>query len=289
LRIGGILPSVILVAIESSWLAEALHVTGLRAIIAAMFHSSQYEVRLPVYEGPLELLLHLIEREELDITVISLAQVTGQYLDYLSQLEEPRGSDLASFLVVAAKLLLIKSQSLLPRPPEPATGQEEVGDDLVRLLQAYRQFKEMASFLHEREELGMRSFVRIAARYRTEPHLDLSGVTLDDLVAAAREALHALPAEPVGGVVAPNIVTIEEQIGRIETHLTLHRRAQFREILSTAASRVEIIVSLLALLELVKRDRVRMYQEQLFEPIIVELQTGGELERGAALATQPAP
>ena len=253
-----------------------------------MFNSSQYQVRLPVYEGPLGLLLHLIEREELDITAIALAQVTGQYLAYLSELEERRGSDLAAFLVVAAKLLLIKSQALLPRPPAIAASEEDIGDDLVHQLQVYRQFKEMGSLLHEREELGLRSFVRVAAQFPTEPHLDLSGVTLDDLVAAAREALHALPADPVGAVVAPNIVTIGQQIERIEARLALQRRARFREILSTAATRVEIIVSLLALLELIKRDRVRIHQERLFDAIIVELQTDGQPELDGALAAQPA-
>ena len=254
-----------------------------------MLNASHYQVRLPVFEGPLDLLLHLIEREEFDITTIALAQVTGQYLAYLSELKERRGGDLAAFLVVAAKLLLIKSQALLPRPPALTVSEEDIGDDLVQQLQLYKQFKEVALHLREREDLGLQSFIRIAANYRPEPHLNLSGVTLDDLVAAAREALQALPAAPVGGVVTPRVVTIGQQIEHIQAHLATHRRARFREILSTAVTRVEVIVTLLALLELIKRDRVQMRQERPFGPIIIELQTPGDLAPGDALARQPPP
>jgi segregation and condensation protein A len=101
-----------------------------------------YQVTLPVFEGPLDLLLHLIERQELDITAISLAQVTNQYLEYLGRVSERNPGNLADFLVVAAKLLLIKSRVLLPQPPVPlAPEEEDVGDDLVRQLMEYKRFK----------------------------------------------------------------------------------------------------------------------------------------------------
>src|SRR3990170_2755668 len=102
-----------------------------------------YEVRLPVFEGPLDLLLHLIEREELDITKVALAQVTDQYLAYLAMLKEVEVQVLTDFLVVAAKLLLIKSQALLPKPPPSVLDEEEedIGDELARQLRVYKQFK----------------------------------------------------------------------------------------------------------------------------------------------------
>ena len=104
-----------------------------------------YQVALPVFEGPLDLLLHLIERQELDITAISLAQVTNQYLEYLAGASERDPDNLADFLVVAAKLLLIKSRVLLPQPPAPPAAEEEdLGDDLVRQLVEYKRFKEAA-------------------------------------------------------------------------------------------------------------------------------------------------
>jgi len=250
--------------------------------------SSNYQVRLPAFEGPLDLLLHLIEREEMDITTISLAQVTGQYLTYLGQLEEQRGSDLVAFLVVAAKLVLIKSQVLLPRPPAAEDEDEDVGEDLIRQLRLYRQFKKIAQRLHERDELGLRSFARIATGPRLDPHLDLDRVTLDDLVVAAREALKALPANEVGEVIAPVAVTIWQQIDVVEGYISAHRRVRFREVLSTAATRVEIIVTLLAVLELVKRRRALISQERMFGEIFIERRAPSEPALSASPATSGA-
>jgi len=232
--------------------------------------SRHYQIRLPVFEGPLDLLLHLIEREELDITTVALAQVTDQYLAHLAELERRQVKELADFLVVAAKLLLIKSLVLLPRPPALTPEAEDAADDLVRQLQVYKRFKEIAALLQEREKQGVHGYVRIAPLPRPEPQLDLGDVTLHDLLAAVQEALDAMPTPPVGEVVAPITVTIAEQITRIEKRLTQRRQVRFREILSDATTRIEVIVTLLALLELMKQDRVRVWQERLFGEIIIE-------------------
>lgn len=247
---------------------------------------STYQVQLPVFEGPLELLLYLVEREELDITTIALAQVTDQYLAYIAEMERRHPKDLADFLAVAAKLLLIKSLALLPRPPVMNPEAEAAGDDLVRQLQAYKRYKEAAALLQEREQQGLRSYVRIAPLPRPEPQLDLSSVTLDALLAAVQEALNALPAPPVGEVIAPITVTIGEQIARIEEQIALRQRVRFHEFLSAATSRVEIIVTLLAVLELVKQKRARVWQEQLFGEILIEQE---EPEIDETIASNPAP
>jgi segregation and condensation protein A len=231
---------------------------------------STYQIQLAVFEGPLDLLLHLVEREELDITTIALAQVTDQYLAYLGELERRQASELAEFLVIAAKLLLIKSRALLPRPPVLSPEEEDVGEDLVRQLQAYKRFKEIAKLLHEREQQGLHSYVRVAPRPRLEPLLDTDNVSLNDLLIYIQEALDALPAPPVGEVVRPITVTIGEQITRIEGQLTRRRPVHFREFLSEATSRVEIIVTLWAVLELVKQKRARVRQEELFGEILIE-------------------
>ncbi|MFQ6101209.1 MAG: segregation and condensation protein A, partial [Anaerolineae bacterium] len=225
---------------------------------------------MPVFEGPLDLLLHLIEQEELDITTVALAQVTDQYLAYLAELERRRVKELADFLVVAAKLVLIKSLALLSRPSKLAPEAEEVGDELVRQLQEYKRFKEVAALLHEREKRGLHSYVRIAPLPRPEPQLDLGGVTLHDLVAVVQEALDAMPAPPAGEIVAPVTVTVAEQISHIEERLARRRQVLFREVLSHVTTRVEVVVTLLALLELIKQDRVRVRQERLFGEIIIE-------------------
>jgi len=229
-----------------------------------------YQVQLPVFEGPLDLLLHLIEREELDITAVALAQVTDQYLAYLAEIEQRQVKELADFLTVAAKLLLIKSLALLPRSQELSPEAEDAGEELVNQLQAYKRFKEIATLLQEREREGLQSYVRIAPLPRLDPQLDLGEVTIGDLLTAVQEALDALPTPPVGEVVTPIAVTIGEQITRIEERLTARRQIRFREVLSEATTRVEIIVTLLAVLELVKQDRVQVHQERLFGEIVIE-------------------
>ncbi|HDQ71811.1 MAG TPA: hypothetical protein ENN19_06905 [Chloroflexi bacterium] len=232
--------------------------------------SLKHEIRLPVFEGPLDLLLHLIEREELDITTVALARVTEQYMAYLARLEKRQARELADFLVVAAKLLLIKSNALLPRPPVPPPETEDVGDDLVRQLRAYKRFKEIAALLNERQQQGWHSYVRIAPLPRLDPRPDLGAVSLDDLLRMVQEALNAVPASPADDVVAPITVTIDEQIAHIEQRLILRRQINFREVLTEARSRIEIVVTLLAILELIKRDRVQVRQEQLFGDIVIE-------------------
>jgi segregation and condensation protein A len=238
--------------------------------------SIQYEIQLPVFEGPLDLLLHLIEREELDITTIALAQVTDQYMVYLKELEQREVKELTSFLVVAAKLLFIKSMALLPRPSILTPEAEDVGDELVRQLQIYKRFKEIASLLHDREKQRLHSYVRIAPLPHLDPQLDLGNTTINDLLIAVQEALDAIPAPLAGEVVAPITVTITDQIHLIENQLIRRHQVRFRDILSKATTRVEIVVTLLALLELIKQDRVQIRQEEMFGEIIIERQTPAE-------------
>jgi len=102
-----------------------------------------YTVQTPVYEGPLDLLLDLIERAELDITAVSLALVTDQYLAYINGMEERNADEISAFLVIAAKLVQIKSEALLPRPPAREPGEEDAGQSLVDQLKLYKRFKEI--------------------------------------------------------------------------------------------------------------------------------------------------
>ena len=232
--------------------------------------SAAYQVALPVFEGPLALLLHLIERQELDITQVSLAQVTNQYLEYLSQVSERNPDHLADFLVVAAKLLLIKSRILLPQAPAPPrTGDEEdVGEDLVRQLVVYKQFKQAAGWLAEVASRGYQSYIRMAGLPTLERTVDLSDVTLDDLLAAVRQTLASrLPDKSVNGVVQPITLTIGQQIELIEAETARGRAVSFRRLLEQATSRLEVIVTLLAVLEMIKRLQITVRQDRLFGDI----------------------
>jgi segregation and condensation protein A len=230
-----------------------------------------YLVKLEVFEGPLDLLLHLIEKQELDITKVSLAAVTDQYLEYIQHLERISAENLADFLVVAAKLLLIKSRALLPAPPAAEREEEEdLGEELARQLREYKKFKQVAQQLREREEHGLQAYVRIASLPNVERELDLTDVSLDDLLAAVQEALALRPPpEPVNGIVAPIVMSVSDKIQEIGALLSVHRSLSFNRLLHSAASRAEVIVTFLALLELIKGRRARVQQAQLFGEILV--------------------
>lgn len=244
-----------------------------------------YQVHLEVFEGPLDLLLHLIEKQELDITKISLASVTDQYLDYIDHVERISAENLASFLVVAAKLLLIKSRALLPTPPEPEAEEEDVGEELARQLRAYRRFKELAKHLKEKEAEGYCTYLRLAPLPRLEKTLDLTEVTLEQLLVAVREALSLQPeAGPVSEVVAPIVISITDKIHDIEGMLTAQGSFSFKRLLRQAHSRGEIIVTFLAMLELIKAGRARVQQERLFGEILIS-----RPENPSSLATPEPP
>jgi segregation and condensation protein A len=231
-----------------------------------------YKVDLPTFQGPLDLLLSLIEQEELDITKISLARVTDQYLSHLEILKETDPDDLTDFLVIAARLILIKSEVLLPRPPPILTedDEEDVGDELARQLILYKKFKEIAIQLREVENRNQRSFVRVMPKVKIEPKLLEGDGSLEALLEAARQALSIKAEDPdVDDVVAPQVVTIGQQMGYIWRELSSGRSVSFSGMLAHSKSRIEVIVTLLAVLELIKRRIIVAEQEHHYSDIII--------------------
>jgi segregation and condensation protein A len=230
-----------------------------------------YKISTPLYEGPLDLLLQLIENAELDITRLALVQVTGPFLAYVQELKEHKAEQVSSFLVVAARLMQIKSEALLPRPPEREPGEEDPGDELVQQLITYKKFKEISQILKERDEQGLRTFLRLAPPPKVEGKLDMDNVSLEDLMAAARQALQLLEEkESVDTVVKPPKVTITEKITLITHKLRSEGSASFMTLLGENYSRVDVVVTFLALLELVKRFHIRAVQDDLFSDIRIE-------------------
>ena len=230
-----------------------------------------YTVHTPVYEGPLDLLLSLIERAELDITTVSLASVTDSYLSYINSLEQANPDEISAFLLIAARLLQIKSEALLPRPPARQPGEEDVGQALVDQLKLYKRYKEIGAWMNERQDLNLRTFLRIAPPPKVEAKLDLSNLTLEKLVAAAEEAFaKERNKKPLGTIIAPPRVTIREKIDLIIKTMKDVERASFRSLLDQDASRLEVVVTFLAMLELVKRYRIHAHQEDLFGDIEID-------------------
>ena len=243
---------------------------------------ARYQVQLEVFEGPLDLLLTLIEREELDITFVSLARVTSQYLQYIRRLDQLKPDAVADFVVVAAKLIYIKSLTLLPRPPAPdeeGEEEEDVGDDLLRQLREYRRFRDAAQFLGDRWDAGLHSYIRLVPPAQPDTvQFRLEGVSLDDLLQAAREALDAHPpSPPVSDVVAPLLVTVGEQMDLIRGRLKESQRIRFRALLQNARDRTEVIVTLMATLEMVKQLEAMLSQPEPFGEIWIEKDEAGPL------------
>ncbi len=231
-----------------------------------------YHVDLPAFQGPLDLLLGLIEEEELDITKISLARVTDQYLSRLELLKQTDPDDLTDFLVIAAKLIFIKSEVLLPRPPAilADADEEDLGDELARQLILYKHFKEIATQLRDIESQNRRSFVRVVPKIKIEPKLIPGDGSLLALLNAARDALSIKPEDPdVNTVVSPEVVTIGQQMGHIWREVSSRQQISFNLLLHHSRSRIEVIVTLLAVLELIKRRIVEVSQPAHFQDIVI--------------------
>lgn len=252
---------------------------------ASVIHpGASYTVVTDVFQGPLDLLLYLIERAELDITRLSLAQVTDQYLEHLKHLENRDPEEVSAFLVIAARLLQIKSAALLPRPPssqETALSSEEAPtneDDLVEQLKRYKRFKEAAEYLHHRENQNLRTYTRSAPpllrQLNLKPHLE--GLSLEELILAARNALiqRASPEALEKTVMLPRI-TIRQKITHLLQTLRQIPRVTFRRLLGQRTTRTEVVVTFLAMLELIKQRLVVAHQPTLFAEI--EVEATGEL------------
>jgi segregation and condensation protein A len=253
-----------------------------------MLHShalgAAYPVALPAFQGPLDLLLQLIERQELDISEISLVAVTDQYVQTIEQIQNLEPGAVADFLVIASKLLYIKSRALLPKPrPPEEEGEEESSDALIRQLLEYRHFKEVAASLQEREGLGLRTFLRQAPLPHMEKHLDSSNLDVAQLYATLRRVLQRIPTPPPMPRVKTYPVTVAEQIEAVRRYLqrlsTAVEKASvnFVELLNQQSSRLEIIVTFLAVLELIKQRELTVIQENTFGEIWLSPASGDEL------------
>lgn len=245
---------------------------------------ARYVVHLPIFEGPLDLLLHLIEKRQMEITAISLLTVTDQYLAYLQhwEREELPLANMAAFVSVAARLLFIKSQSLLPHftREEEDSGQESatsLAEELQRHLIEYKQAKEIARVLRTREEAGLQTYSRSSLLAGIEAQLTWTPPTLvsmeADALGQAFQRLLELQAkeEAVGEHLLPiRRVRVSERIAEIRSLLQERPFILLTEILEHESSRLVIIVTFIAVLEMWKWERIEVRQEGLMAPIVIE-------------------
>jgi segregation and condensation protein A len=223
-----------------------------------------YPVRLDNFEGPLDLLLHLIRQHQINVYDIPIALITQQYLEYLEIMQELNLDVAGDFLVMAATLIHIKSRLLLPRPaPEQAAEDEEdPRDALVRRLVAHQQFKAAAEMLHERETVRSAQWTRAEARTAEiageapEPELE---VDLFSLMSAFKAVLARAKQRPT--VVIPGEqLSIEVRIEQLMSRLSETEAIGFTELFDDVATRADLVVTFLALLEMIRMKLIRVYQ-----------------------------
>ncbi len=232
---------------------------------------TDYTVNIPEFSGPLDLLLQLIERQDLDITKLSLAKVTDQFLEYLDQLPHKLAEEVSAFLVIASKLIQIKSELLLPRPHLPLSEEEDIGEALAQQLRVYKQFKRAAEYLSLRQMNQMRTYARMSRQPYAEVRHSLGEITLEEIAAIAQEVFSRQPqSRTLGEVIQRHRVTIRDKIRLITDYLKTHPRGKFFSLFSKEHRRLDIAITFLALLELVRRRLIQTRQERLFEDIEFE-------------------
>ena len=232
--------------------------------------ASAYLIQTEVYSGPLDLLLQLIERQELDISQLSLAKVTDQYLQHLKIIEQQDPIEVSSFLVIAAQLVLIKSKILLPKY---VTESEEVdtGQELVDRLLVYKKYKDISVWLKNREEKGLRSYNRLSSTPITIEKIDFSSITIQNLIQLViNMMLLKKDFENINTVVTISTTTIEQRIDNIISFLRERKKAYFQDLINSDRSRLQIVITFLALLELIKHHLLQAQQEQIFDKITLE-------------------
>jgi segregation and condensation protein A len=245
-----------------------------------------YEVKLERFEGPLDLLLHLISRDEIDIYDIPIAHITRQYLEYIDIMRMLDLEVAGEFLVMAATLMRIKAKMLLPVPPSLEEDEVDPRDELVQRLLEYRQFKEAAGTLKDREEQRRLLYERgrVPGDEEAGP-LPLAPATLFHLLDALNRVLARLPARTVLELEG-EAYDIEEKIAGIHRRVLVAGRLSFETLLAECRSRLEMIVTFLALLELLKLNRLVAVQAANFGDI--ELAPPGEETAAAESEGGPA-
>jgi len=233
-----------------------------------------YPVRLEAFEGPLDLLIHLIKKNEVNVYDIPIAIITAQYLEYLRLMQELNLDIAGEFLVMAATLIHIKSRMLLPRPgpDQLEEGEEEdPREALVRRLLEHQKFKAAAELLHDRETLRSAQFIRPesavadVAGSDLEPELE---VDLFSLLAAFRGVLERATTRPKM-LLPPEQISVEQRIEQLLERLSETEAAGFEDLFADAGSRQDLIVTFLSLLEMIRLKLIRVFQSGSFGPIRV--------------------
>ena len=234
-----------------------------------------YAVQLSQFEGPLDALLHMVSRARVDIRDIFISEITEQYLASMGQVDEMDMDSASEFLQMAATLLEIKSRSLLPKPPKQEEDEEDPEEALIRRLEDYKQFKEAGERLKQLEKGAAAVLYRLPEELVAERRVELTGMTLQRLVAAFAALLEKTADVPVdSGVtyIEREAWTVQECMFRIQSRL-MKGAASFRDLFGEYPARAEVVTVFIALLELWKAGAVQVFQEDVHGEI--RLSRGG--------------
>jgi segregation and condensation protein A len=229
--------------------------------------SPDYRVKLEIFEGPLDLLLHLIRTQEIDIYDIPIARITEQYLEYLGLMKELNVTVAGEFLLMAATLIHIKSRMLLP--PDPVAEGEEPSEDprreLVDRLLEHERFKRAAGMLHDRQVIEDSVWVRQSGEFDDEEREAVSA-TLFDLVKAFHQIFERYRDQIVLKIEREN-VTLEEKLAELRSLLAVKREILFSSFLAGPISRLNLVMTFFALLEMARLREIRLFQDVMFADI----------------------
>lgn len=239
--------------------------------------------KLEHFEGPLDLLLHLIEKNKIDIYDIPIIEITEQYLDYVKNMEEEDLDVVSDFLVMAATLLEIKSKMLLPKEVDEDGEEIDPRAELVARLLEYKKFKYMGQLIADGEEDAERAFYKKptipkeVSQYIPPLDMDalLDGVTLERLRHIFNDVMRRKEdkvdqVRSGFGVIKRDTISLESKIGSVMDYARKHRKFSFRQMLDRASTKTEVVVTFLAVLELIKMGKITLTQEYAFADMDIE-------------------
>jgi segregation and condensation protein A len=241
-----------------------------------------YTVRLDLFEGPLDLLLYLIRKEEIEITEIPIARITDQYLGYLKTLQALQVDEAGEYVLMAATLLRIKSRMLLPR--KEFEEEEDPRRNLVEQLLEYRKYKEIAGQMDKlaRERRLLHDFQPEVPLDELRSSEEMFSLDFPDLLGALRDVLGLVAEREASHRVVLENITIEEKVEYLRKRIATNGRLIFRDFFVDAPSRLHVIVTFMAMLELMKVGEVRVTQEGNFAEIWIEIAIPMDLQEAAS-------
>ena len=233
-----------------------------------------YAVKIDAFEGPLDLLLHLIKESKVDIWDIKIVDITDQYLNYIKSMEELNLNIASEYLVMASELIEMKSKMLLPRYEEEQEEELDPREQLIQKLIEYQKYKEMTKNFKELEEVRHEVYTKTPEslkEYVEEGTVIASDVTLDDLMSAFQKFLDRKKQEkPLSTTVTKKEITVEERRNSIRNILKEKKKVDFFELFEEFTKEY-IVVTFLAVLEMAKKQELTIYQENNFDNIICEV------------------